>query len=294
MLQAVWYQLDLAGPTRRNRLFFTLLILLLVLGWSVPVYADMGPKPQITIIVKQAPAEIYYLDLLIAEDKNHDNLRGRRAELDQLKLDLLVNYHEDGWYAALAHGTSIPLFGSLTGTRQGGDVVHTFSYHGTPERFKIIIVTPDNQLIVTRELLRQSFHLTLTLDYETGTINQRSLVVAYALQILSTLLPTLLLEGLVLLLFGFSWRQNWKIFLLVNLATQVLLTAVLGTAAITNGLLTAYLLLVPVEGAIILIEAVVFARWLKQHSKARRIAYAITANLIGVLAGMVLMSISLV
>lgn len=268
--------------------------LALVVALPIPVYADFGPKPSITIIVKNPPSEEYYLDLLIKPEKSHNSQLEGRDQYDAVKIKLLEDYNQDGWTPALVHGTSIPLFGKLTGSKQGPNMVHTFSYFGTPEHFKIIIATPDNQLIVSRELVRETFQLTLTYDYATGAISQRSLLVAYLLQILSTLLPTLIIEGLLLLLFGFSLRQNFWPFLLVNLATQVLLTAVLGTAAITQGMFTAYLLAAPVELVIIIIESVAFALLFKQHSKKRRIGYAITANLVSIISGLIAMSISLV
>jgi hypothetical protein len=268
--------------------------LLLVMSFATPVYADFGPKPAITIIVRNPPDGEYYLDLLIQEDKINTSLAEERDQYDAVKFKLLEDYNEDGWTPALVHGTAIPLFGRLTGSRQGRAMVHTFSYFGTPEQFKIIIVTPEKQLVVSRELLRQTFHLTLTYDYETGAINQRSIFAAYLLQIVSTLLPTLLIEGLLLILFGFSLRQNLWPLLLVNLATQVLMTATLGATAISQGMLMAYLLFVPIELLVVIIESVAYSMLLKQHRKRRRVGYAITANLVSGIAGMIAMSVSFV
>jgi len=267
-------------------------ILSLIILFPAAVSADTGPKPTITIIVKNAPVETYYLDLLINEDQDYDNLRNERSQLDAVKLGLLEQYNQDGWFPALVHGTQMPLWGDLVGKRQGTDCIHDFGYFGTPDLFKIIIVTPDNQVIVSQVLRRRTFNMTLTYDYATGAISQRSLVIAYLLQILSTLLPTLIIEGLLLLLFGFSLRLNFRPFLLVNLTTQVLMTAVLGTAAITEGIFVTYLLFIPVELIIILIESLAFAFLLKQHRKRRRVGYAIVANLVSALVGIIIMSIS--
>ncbi|MDW7656422.1 MAG: hypothetical protein SCM11_04520 [Bacillota bacterium] len=265
------------------------LVLAMLAALVEPAAADMGPKPQITIIIKNAPEDTYYLDLLVQGNKTSKNIHDPQ-QYDQDKLKLLEEYEADGWHAALAGGTGMPLFGKLTGEERGSDQVHTFSYFGTPDQFKIIIVTPDNELKISRELMRQSFHMTLTYDYATGSINQRPLALSYLLQFISTLLPTLLLEGLILLLFGFSLRLNLRPFLLVNLATQIMLTASLGTVAIMSGMFTAYLLLVPLEFIIIILEAVGYAFWLKQHGKGRRITYAIVANLVSAFAGIVAMS----
>lgn len=279
-------------PFFRRCWIMTAAILSLILLLPSAVSADTGPKPTIKIIVKNAPVETYYLDLLINEDWDYDNLRDERSQFDAVKLGLLERYNQDGWYPALAHGTQMPLWGDLIGTRQGTECVHNFGYFGTPDIFKIIIVTPDNQVIVSQVLHRQTFNMTLTYDYSTGTISQLSLGMTYFLQILSTLLPTLIIEGLLLLLFGFSLRQNFWPFLLVNLATQILMTAVLGRAAITDGMLIAYLLFIPIEFFIMIIESVAFAFLLKQHRKRRRIAYAIVANMVSALVGIIIMSIS--
>ena len=272
--------------------YFLAISLLLPLAWSSPVHADFGPKPSITIVVKNPPAETYYLDLLIPEEKVNNSLADERDQYDPVKFGLLENYRDGEWVPALVHGTQIPLFGKLTGSRQGANIVHTFSYFGTPERFKIIIVTPDNQVVTSGELVRKTFQMTLTYDYQTGTVSQQSIVVVYLVQFLSTLIPTLIIEGLLLLVFGFSLRLSWRPFLLINLVTQVLLTAALGTAAITQGLFAAYLLAVPVEAVIIIAEAIAYTRLLKQHGKGRRIAYAIVANSISLVAGLVAMTMS--
>lgn len=284
------------GQRSNHRLVFIMVIIALGAALLLPgaVSADMGPKPTIKIVVKNAPAETYYLDLLVHENSAHRNLEGNPGQYDAAKFALLENYNQDGWYPALVHGTGMPLFGDLTGQKQGADLVHTFSYFGTPEQFKIIIVTPENQLVVSRELTRQTFNLTLTYDYRTGSINERSMIMAYIIQILSTLLPTLLIEGLLLILFKFPLRQNFWPFLLVNLATQFLMTAILGTAAISQGMFTAFLLLIPVEFLIILIESLAYAFLLKPHRKARRVGYAILANLISAAVGMIVMSFSFV
>jgi hypothetical protein len=243
-------------------------------------------------VVKNPPAETYYLDLLIPEEKVNNSLADERDQYDPVKFGLLENYRDGEWVPALVHGTQIPLFGRLTGSRQGANMVHTFSYFGTPERFKIIIVTPENRVVTSGELVRNTFQMTLTYDYQTGAVSQRSIVVAYLVQFLSTLIPTLVIEGLLLLVFGFSLRLSWRPFLLVNLVTQVLLTASLGTAAITQGLFAAYLLAVPVEAVIIIVEAIAYTRLLKQHGKGRRIAYAIVANTVSLVASLVAMTMS--
>ena len=64
-------------------------------------------------------------------------------------------------------------------------------------------------------------------------------------------------------------------------------------SSITEGIFITYLLFIPVEFIIILIESLAFAFLLKQHRKRRRVGYAIVANLVSALVGIIVMSISL-
>ena len=50
--------------------------------------ADMGPKPELTILVKNAPDGLYYLDLLIPEETrgSYDNLHGKPYDLSLIHI----------------------------------------------------------------------------------------------------------------------------------------------------------------------------------------------------------------
>ncbi|MEI3306787.1 MAG: hypothetical protein V8R40_12695 [Dysosmobacter sp.] len=103
-------------------------------------------------------------------------------------------------------------------------------------------------------------------------------MVGYVLQFLSTLLPTLVIEGVLLLLFGFSWKQNRKPFLLVNLVTQGALALYFSMTAVQSGVSFWYFfLLIPAEIVIAFVEAGLYTRLLT-GSRRRAFAYGVTAN----------------
>jgi hypothetical protein len=272
---------------------YTLAVLALIF-FLIPAaaLADMGPKPEIEITVINPPSGEYYLDLLIPGDKNYDNLEGQ--EYDPVKLALLSSYSEDGWYPALTNGTDAPLWGSLTGTKKDAGMIHTFSYFGVPDDFKIIIVTPDNLLIVSEPIHRDAFQFKLTYDYEKAQIVRQSPALSYLIQFFTTYIPTLVIEGLILLLFGFSLKQNYIALLTVNFITQVILTVSLVSTALWSGILTAYVVYLPLELVIIIAESITYAKVLKQHKTGRRVGYAITANIVSFLAGILLLAFSTV
>lgn len=270
---------------KNRKVIIALFILGLLLTFPITANADVGPKPQITIVVENPPVEEYYLDLLIDKNYSRDNLGDKRSQYDKKKLALLENYNTDGWYAGLAHGTGIPMWGDLKGVKSGDAMTHTFGYMGVPEYFKIIIVKPGNTLSISEEIHRNTFQYKMIYDYDTGKISHQNIAISYLAQFLMTCIPTLIIEGIILILFRFSIRSNWKAFLGINLATQILLTATLGTILLKQGIFAGYLAFIPLEIIILAFEAIMFSKLLNQHKVKRRVMYAVIANITSAIAG---------
>lgn len=290
----------------KKRFAALFLVFLLTIIFATAVSADMGPKPKLTIIVHQPPQGTYYLDLLMqGSGERYDNLRERREGLREEMLEKLFSLEGEGWHPALAGGTGAPLFGELVGTREGDEMVHSFGYFGLPDTFRVIIVDAAGKVTTTEPFTRKTFHTVIHIYYDEGKASEAAAspdaediyltavsqgpLVAYLLQFFSTFLATLLIEGLLLLLFRFSLKANWKQLLLVNLVTQVCMTLTLGRVLIRFGLLSAALYFVPVEGCILLAEALIYAFVLKGHSKKRRVGYAVAANIASAAIGLLLM-----
>ena len=274
-----------------------LVLALLAVATALPVTAsaDMGPKDQLTVIVVNPPSEPYYLDLLSQEryNSNNDNLNGGRDKLDQKMLQLLESKTAQGWWPALTDGTSAPLHGNLIGTPKDGKMIHTFSYFGVPDRYRIIIVTQSLAVTVTEARTRENLQSTVTFDYKTGNLTQVPFWSwPLLLQFMTTLLSTLVLEGLLLLLFGFKLRENWRVFLITNVITQIILTLSTSYMFFNYGVIALILIFMVVEFLIIVAETLVFAKLLKGRKTGRRVGYAITANLVSFIAGIVVMALT--
>ncbi len=284
--------------TNLRRLFAALTsLLLLTFVLILPVSADMGPKPQITITVINPPEGEYYLDLLEQHDpgdKLYSNLTDEElAALPESVRATLQGYHDEGWQPALTVGTRIPLFGGLTGTRQDdGTVTHTFSYHGTPNEYRIMVVMPDGSYTVSDTLVREAFRQTVTYDFAAGeALNETSIPMAYLTQFAMTCSCTLLLEGILLWAFGFFRRANLLPFFGINLVTQIALTAFTGTTLIYAGSFSAYIVFVLCEIVIAIAEAVACAFLLQGHGRVRRVLYSLTANLTSATMGWLLIDV---
>lgn len=277
----------------RKRTAFFVLVLAGIFLFPLNAAADMGPKPKIKIIVTNPPEEEYYLDILVNYDMPLcDNLKGRRDLFDPAKITLLENYSKNGWYPALAHGTNKKLWGDLKGDRREDEMVHTFGYFGVPDRYRIIIVTPENQIVVSRVIERISYTSTVYYDYKTGTVTEQqglNLAWTYMKQFLMSLLPTLIIEGFVLLLFRFKKAETLAIFFFTNVITLAVMTLFMSTSLLKLGLYSSYAVFFIVEVLIAIVEALAYLLLFHEGSISKRIAYAVTANLISSLAMLPLM-----
>ena len=273
--------------------FILITILLAALVFPVYALADMGPKDALTVTVLNPPDESYYLDILTNETvtDHYDNLREDRETLNQSMLKLLYSKTDEGWWPAYAEGTGAPIFGGLTGSEKGATMVHTFSYFGVPETFRVIIVTESGKVAVSEPRTRETLQSSVVYDFATGELTDTPYLGTLLLQFAVSLVSTVIIEGLLLILFGFKLRDNLAVFLLVNIITQVVLAAVTVIIQFKYGVFAAIFAVMLVEFLILVSESLVFARFLKGRSTGRRVAYAITANLVSLTFGLVLMAL---
>ena len=275
---------------RMKRLLFALLACFLL---TTSVFADMGPKAQLIVRVKNAPDEIYYLDLLEQDTGRdlHNYEEDVLPTLHQPTLSALLDAIPKGWHGCLSEGVrGAPIFGDLTAReRDGSTALHPFSYHGVPTTYRIAIATESGEVFVSDAYTREVLQSSVTLDRATKSVKTPALWVGYVLQFASTLVPTLLVEGLLLALFRLWNKRNFCSFLLVNLFTQGILAVVLTLSIMENGVNFLYLfLLVPAELVILLFERGAYRVYLDCTPK-KATAYAVTANLTSAILGYFIM-----
>ena len=277
----------------------SILLLLTAMLLTVSALADSGPKAQLTVKVENAPSEPYYLDLLAEGEFEHkgdsafDGLQWsysdeERAALDDELLDALRAAVPEGWHACTAQGTNgAPMWGDLIGSDAGGVRLHSFRYHGVPDTYRIILVTKSGESWVSGVLHRATLQSSATVDWAARIANAPSPAMAYALQFLCTLLPTLLIEGLLLFAFGYRSKRSWLVFLLVNLVTQGGFAVYLAVTVLNHGVSGWSLIFyIPIEVIITLVELLLYRRLLTEKNKARAAVYAIAANLCSAVFGL--------
>ena len=269
---------------------------------TVSALADTGPKAQLTVKVVNAPSEPYYLDLLAEGafehegDVDYDGLEWsysdeELAALDTELIEALRAAVPEGWHACTAQGTNgAPMWGDLIGKDAGnGARLHTFSYHGVPDDYRIIIVTESGESWISDELHRATLQSSAKVDWAAKTAKAPSAAVAYGLQFLCMLLPTLLIEGALLFVFGYRSKRSLWVFLLVNLVTQGGFAAYLAATVLNHGVSGWSLLFyVPIEVIITVVEILLYRRLLTEKGKGRAAGYAVVANVQSATVGLLL------
>ena len=253
---------------------------------TVTALADTGPKSKLTVKVKNAPQELYYLDLLSMEGSpRYPSLTEEElAALDPDLYSALLAAIPAGWHGCVSQGTDgAPIWGSLTPDENG---CHTFSNYGVPWTYRVLMVTESGDVFLSEVQTRRMLQSSVTVYWAAKSLSAAPLWAGYALELLSTLVPTLLLEGLLLALLGLWNRRNLLVFLAANVATQLAMFLILGTTALQEGVgFGYYLLFIPLELVILLAETVAYRRLFTETSKRRATVYGISANLCSAVLG---------
>ena len=205
----------------KKSLRFCVLLALAAALLTVSAFADTGPKPQLTVKVTNPPEELYYLDLLAegdwehAGDADYSGLDWSYSEeeiaaLDSGLLDALRAAVPDSWHACTAEGSNgAPMWGDLLGEDAGnGTRLHTFGYVGVPDTYRILLVTQSGETWLSDTCTRHSLQSSVTVDWASKTVDLPPVWAAYLLQFLCTLLPTLLIEGALLFIFGYRSKKK--------------------------------------------------------------------------------------
>lgn len=255
-------------------------VLLLCLLCLVPTaYADIGPKPEVTITVVNAPEGVLYLDLLAQGEPMDQPYSNSNGECDPALLDNLRSLEGDGWVLAYTTGVArnAPVFGDV---RPREDGTWRFSYVGLPESFRVAAATADEAKAAEVSYTRD-FVDNIVYDWQANTVREATPPpLRFLIRLAATLIPTLLIEGALFWLFGFRERRGWLVFLAVNTATQVGLHLAVGSILPQAGwhfLNYTLTILIP-ELIVWVAEAAAYAFLLREHSRGRRVGYAFAAN----------------
>ena len=240
------------------------LLCLLVLMTTLTVFASANGLPTSSIYVSIAGINDDIVCVALLGNEPYDNPTPNPPEA-------LTTALPDGWYV-------------WDCAPYDGDQVLLWTYP-FPSPFRLAVLHTDGTVLLTGEAERTRAMQTFTINGQTGDISTSPIGFGLLKQFVCTFMVTLLIEAAVLLLFHFKLYENLKPFLLVNFATQALMTLTYGRILISVNRSDAFFWAFAIEAVIFVIESLAYARFLRGHTRARRIAYAITANLLSFVIG---------
>ncbi len=290
---------------------YLIVLMLLIVGFTSPsIYADMGPKPttDVEIIGLDQP---YDFDLLKVYDKEVE-------VLDDDALDTALSYYykdtissslngyqDDDGYASYSLYTNIP-----RRIEQKSEHVYHCGYFAPPDVFKVVVVTTNGCMYISPVIRKQTLDAYITFDVSESVVdanqeeNQGTLPILQiheldqntiyqavpagqaVREIISTVLFTIVIEGLVLFAFGYRKISSFMTMLYVNLATQAVLYVgiILGYLYWTT--LGWIIILLIGETLVFALELFIFRKYLIEQTKKKAIIYTIAANLVSLGIGL--------
>ncbi len=254
-------------------IFVTLftLIFIIMLSINYNVKADRGAKPSITIKLKNMKTTNYIIDLLVY-DKDGTNYNdkmdynGNGLTDDEIKK--LYDINLDGWISESTRWNSYLLFSDCVGNK---NYTHTFSYFGTPERYKVLIINNDTgEMLVSNEIVREGFTSIIEIDINTMGVKNKVKSQSYINIVLLPLIITLLIELVVAILMKIG---HLKLITLVNILTNTSLNILLSNFISFN--IINFIIL---EIIVFVIEYLVYKISIKNIKNNKILKYTLISN----------------
>ncbi len=277
---------------KTKRMILSLFIMLTAfMALSFPSHADIGPKPSISVEIRNAPKD-YYVGLLVDHEGHRNSFEPKDdTDINDFKaIETLTGYEENGWRFFSDNPVTSVYF------KSNADNKYNFTYM-VPSTFKIIVVSLDGQVYVSNEITKQKFNAECTYDIESGKLKENVLAGAkgYVLFALCCYLATIILEGLALLIFGLFNKKNIPCFLIANTITQLFLNAII-ISFDYHGADLFLILVVPVAEIIIMItEGLIYRKRLVNRydevSTKKNFFFAIFANIFSIVMGVIIFEI---
>jgi len=264
------------------------------------VHADFGPKPSIQITIKGVNGP-YSFDLLSeqidAEDisaiEEQDRVNDYYYKDDYP--DALIGFIDRDGFA------SYQRYNGIGSVRQESAHVYNVNYYG-PSTYKLVIVTDDQQIIISDQVVNIVFDTVITWDLSDVDLTESS----YGLGALSgnmgvgtpgnyvgegkivwmtlwrtilRVIVTIALELLVFYyLFKYKKKDTLKKMVIINALSQTILSTFLVLGYLAGNIFGFLAALLIGEAVVFIAEAIIFMFWFKEGSKAKAFFFAIVAN----------------
>ncbi len=255
------------------------LSLFVLFVFSTSVHADMGPKPEVVLTVENFGLNTKIYPSTESEKFKFDQDWADELDEDFVKKYKIMNRGNDG----------APVMSDM---QLEGDTLTYKLYYRVPDNLRFVIVK-DGEVQTSNYIDIKAFNEKLSLNLETMELTRDfPIFFLYILQFFKTFIPTIFIELGVLILFGYRLKENLKPFLLINIITQGILNVVTTYLFIFAGLLALYLIVLPIEIFIVMVESIYYRKKLVGHNKIINVLYGIFANVLSFAAGLFIYTFS--
>ncbi len=271
----------------------TALVCVMVLVCLVPttVFADSGPKPSVSITLENMDGRVCYGTLLSRTESTGPAHAWDGSE------ESIQDYGDDHsvWQAMADYKDPDGFYFLQQYWRCDENRGFTWSYY-PPKTFKILLYYPDTGAFVSSGVLeRYAFDSYYTANLADGamTVRRSFNYTAQIVGLAGRMVITILIELGIALLFSFREKKLLRLILLVNVVTQLALNAALFAINYAEGPWAMVILYVPLELAVIIVEAAVYCLAFRRATE-RKIAagkiilYALAANVASFVLGWVI------
>lgn len=268
-----------------KKIWIVIVLILSVLLLTPLVGADFGPKAKIYIHFTGDTSNLY-VTLLAKKEGNGpwQNLKEQENIDDQgIDSEILAKFmsYEDDYY----------LWTLVYQINANND--YCWAYY-PPDDFKLLIYNASTDTFrISSNYARYAFTSYYTVDL---TANSLVLENSYnyqreILELVVRIVITLVIEMLVALLFRYKTKKAYLTIFGANLITQIVLNVILNLQIYYNGLFilsTGFIYLVA-EIIVFILEALIYMLVIRNRSKTINITYALVANALSFILGIVLL-----
>ncbi len=255
-----------------NKIFLPVFLIMLSIILPIRVFADLGEKPSIKVKIKNLHTTNYIVDLFVYDEKDAYNseMNYNGDGLNEENIKKLYDLNYDGWISESTRWGKYLLFADCAGNSKHEN---NFSYFGTPNRYKIVIINNDTKDIkISNEIIRKDFNSTVTIDYNTMEITKNEDTIKIIYNIIIAIIVTVIIELLVAFILKV---KNYGLIIVTNVITNLGLQLLL--MILTNNYTCTLIL---GEIIVLICELAVYLTGFKNVTKNKIILYTLLANAI--------------
>lgn len=278
----------------RQRIYIIPVIIMMFLCTLIPVFADTGPKPSLTIQCEGFPENAYVSVLSAVSDYGPNRPWNPEDRDDEyfisqgIKREVYEAFNAEAKRLCDA-GTPYYFWGVVTKCSDE----YLFGYW-PPEEFRIMIYLEDTDTVLLSEetYTRKAFRTTYRCTYSGNDLIIKDVSSAFPSLsgAIARILLTIVIEYLVSLMFMKHTDRSRLVLILANIATQLFLNFILAIATVRFGTShPVYLIaLLIAEGIIILAEWLIYRKWIPHDQLNKPFIYSAAANVSSYLLGLLI------